>query len=55
MTNGTRSRSPKASKNGEARACGCTAEQTSCRKPGRVSSAVRSPPPIVEARSTSRT
>ena len=37
----------KARKNGEATAIGCTAEQTSCRKPGSVSSAVRAPPPIV--------
>src|SRR5947207_14409658 len=34
-------------KNGEPAASGCTAEQTSCKKPGSVSSAERAPPPIV--------
>src|SRR5579863_4619093 len=42
-------------KNGEARASGCAAEQTSCQKPGRVSSSVRHPPPIVGAPSITRT
>ena len=36
-------------KNGEDAASGWTAEHTSCRKPGRVSSAVRQPPPGVSA------
>jgi hypothetical protein len=36
-------------KKDEARASGCAAEQTSCRKPGSVSSSVRHPPPIVGA------
>src|SRR5579862_8488257 len=42
-------------KNGEARASGCAAEQTSCQKPGSVSSSVRHPPPIVGAPSITRT
>jgi len=33
-------------KNGDATASGWAAEQTSCQKPGRVSSSVRQPPPI---------
>ena len=47
-----RSRSPKA---GEASSSGCTAEQTSWRKPGSVSSAVRHPPPGSSAASTTST
>src|SRR5947207_14477306 len=42
-------------KNGEPAASGCTAEQTSCKKPGRVSSAERAPPPIVAFASQTRT
>ena len=50
-TCGRANRTPRASrskrwKNGEASASGCTAEQTSCRNPGRVSSSVRQPPPM---------
>src|SRR5580658_10335571 len=36
-------------KNDDASASGCDAEQTSCQKPGSVSSSVRQPPPIVGA------
>ena len=50
-----RSPSPNARKNGDDRAAGCTAEQTSCWKPGRVSCAVRVPPPRVVAASMTRT
>ncbi len=42
-------------KNGDARPSGCTAEQTSWRKPGSVSSEVRAPPPGSSAASTTRT
>src|SRR4051812_8266225 len=38
-------------KNGDAAAMGWTAEQMSCRQPGRVNAAVRHPPPIVGAAS----
>ena len=41
--------------NGEPTAIGCTAEQSSCSKPGRVSSLVRAPPPIVAAASSTVT
>ena len=41
------SASGKAAKAGELTASGCTAEQTSCTNPGRVSSAERAPPPMV--------
>ena len=49
-TRGVSSRTPRAARSrsrkaGEARSSGCTAEQTSWRKPGSVSSAVRHPPP----------
>ena len=42
-------------KNGDASARGCMAAQTSWRKPGRVSSFVRMPPPIVSPASRRRT
>jgi hypothetical protein len=42
-------------KNGEAAASGWTAEQTSCKKPGSVSSAERAPPPIVAFASQTKT
>src|SRR5207237_10608700 len=42
-------------KNGEAAASGCTAEQTSCKKSGSVSSAERAPPPIVAFASRTNT
>jgi hypothetical protein len=50
-TSGFANRTPRAArskrwKKDEATARGCAAEQTSCRKPGRVSSWVRQPPPI---------
>src|SRR5262249_56940184 len=53
-TLGVRSVAPSAArstpwKNGEAAASGCTAEHTSCWKPGSVSSCVRQPPPGVGA------
>ena len=41
-----RSVRPKRWKNGEATASGWAAEQTSCRKPGSVSSSVLHPPPM---------
>ena len=40
---------------GDASPAGCTAEHTSWRNPGSVSSAVRTPPPIVGAASSTRT
>ena len=40
---------------GDARAAGCTAEHTSCRNPGSVSPAERTPPPIDDSASYSRT
>ena len=42
-------------KNGEAAASGWIAEQTSCMKPGSVSSSERTPPPIVSAASRTST
>ena len=53
-TSGRASVTPRAArskrwKNGDVTASGCAAEQTSCQKPGRVSSSVRQPPPIVGA------
>src|SRR5262249_25786843 len=42
-------------KNGETTAIGWTAEQTSCRQPGRVSASDRQPPPTVSAASTTLT
>jgi hypothetical protein len=51
VTNSIRSASPNRRKNGEARAPGCTAEQTSCQVPGSISSAVRVPPPGCSAAS----
>ena len=50
-----RLRSPNARKNGELSAAGWTAEPTSWRNPGRVSSAVRTPPPAVSEASRTRT
>ena len=47
---GSRRDSSNCRKNGEARAIGCTAEQTSWKWPGSMSSAVRSPPPGVGGR-----
>ncbi len=44
-----------APKNGEASAAGCTADPTSWRKPGSVSSAVRAAPPEAAAASSTRT
>ena len=42
-------------KNGDATPSGWIAEQTSCTKPGSVSSAERAPPPTVSAASSTRT
>ena len=44
-----------ARQNGDKIPIGCTAEQKSCLKPGKVNSWVRVPPPIVSAASTTNT
>ena len=46
---------PKRWKKGDATASGCAVAQVSCQNPGRVSSCVRQPPPIVAAPSTTST
>src|SRR5690349_18245832 len=50
-----RSSRPRRRKTGDARAAGCTAEHTSCWNPGSVSPADRTPPPIDDAASNTRT
>ena len=46
-----RSSRPSLRNTGDARAAGCTAEHTSCRNPGSVSPAERTPPPIDDSAS----